>query len=335
MNKAIVLSGCQPSGQLTIGNYMGALRQWVDMQDDNDCMYMLVDLHAITVRQDPKALYEACLDGLALYLACGIDPAKSTIFMQSHVPEHAQLAWIMNCYTQMGELNRMTQFKDKSAKNVSNINVGLYSYPDLMAADILLYQASKVPVGEDQKQHLELTRDIATRFNNVHGDVFTIPDPYIPEFGARVMSLQDPTKKMSKSDDNPNNFVGLLEEPKKIAKKIKRAVTDSDEQARIYFDVAEKPGVSNLLSLLSCATGNSVESLIPQYEDKMYGHLKGDVADAVVALLEPIQQKYHQLRSDRSELDRVMGEGAQKASARAAITLAKVYDAVGFVARPK
>ncbi|WP_026376900.1 tryptophan--tRNA ligase [Aestuariibacter salexigens] len=330
----IVLSGCQPSGQLTIGNYMGALRQWVNMQQDHDCLYMLVDLHAITVRQDPKALYEACLDGLALYLACGIDPQKSTIFVQSHVPEHAQLAWILNCYTQMGELNRMTQFKDKSAKNVSNINVGLYGYPVLQAADILLYQANHVPVGEDQKQHLELTRDIATRFNNLYGDVFTIPDPYIPEFGARIMSLQDPAKKMSKSDDNPNNFVGLLEDPKKIAKKIKRAVTDSDEQARIYFDTEEKPGVSNLLTLLSCATGKSVESLIPDYEDKMYGHLKGDVADAVVALLEPIQQRYQQLRHDRPTLDQIMRDGADKASQRAAKTLANAYQALGFVAKP-
>ena len=334
MTKPIVLSGCQPSGQLTIGNYMGALRQWVNMQADHDCLYMLVDLHAITVRQDPKAVYEACLDGLALYIACGIDPNKSTIFLQSHVPEHAQLAWILNCYTQMGELNRMTQFKDKSAKNITNINVGLFSYPTLMAADILLYQANQVPVGDDQKQHLELTRDVATRFNNIYGDIFTIPDPYIPEFGARVMSLQEPTKKMSKSDDNANNFVGLLEDPKKITKKIKRAVTDSDEQARIYFDTQEKPGVSNLLSLLSCATNTSVESLIPGYEDKMYGHLKTDVADAVVALLEPIQARFHQLRDDRSELDRIMRQGAEKASAKAAITLAKVYEAVGFIAKP-
>jgi tryptophanyl-tRNA synthetase len=334
MTKPIVLSGCQPSGQLTIGNYMGALRQWVNMQDDHDCLYMLVDLHAITVRQDPKALHQACLDGLALYIACGIDPAKSTVFMQSHVPEHAQLAWLMNCYTQMGELNRMTQFKDKSAKNVSNINAGLYSYPVLMAADILLYQANQVPVGDDQKQHLELARDIATRFNNVYGKTFSIPDPFIPEFGARVMSLQDPTKKMSKSDDNVNNFVGLLEDPKKIAKKIKRAVTDSDEQARIYFDTAEKPGVSNLLSLLSCATNTSIESLIPSYEDKMYGHLKSDVADAVVALIEPIQKKYHALRDDQTELNKIMHVGAEKASQRAAVTLAKAYEAVGFVKRP-
>lgn len=313
---------------------MGALRQWVDMQQDHDCLYMLVDLHAITVRQDPKALYEACLDGLALYIACGVDPQRSTVFVQSHVPEHAQLSWVMNCYTQMGELNRMTQFKDKSAKNVSNINVGLYSYPVLQAADILLYQANRVPVGEDQKQHLELTRDVATRFNNLYGEVFTLPDPYIPEFGARIMSLQDPNKKMSKSDDNPNNFVGLLEEPKKVAKKIKRAVTDSDEQARIYFDTEEKAGVSNLLTLLSCATGKTIESLVPEYEDKMYGHLKTDVADAVVALLEPIQARFQALRGDRAQLDAIMRDGAEKASARASKTLAAAYEAVGFIARP-
>jgi tryptophanyl-tRNA synthetase len=334
MTKPIVLSGCQPSGQLTIGNYMGALRQWAKMQDDHDCLYMLVDMHAITVRQDPKALYEACLDGLALYVACGIDPAKSTLFMQSHVPQHAQLAWLMNCYTQMGELNRMTQFKDKSAKNITNINVGLYTYPDLMAADVLLYQADRVPVGEDQKQHLELTRDIATRFNNIYGDTFTIPEPHIPEFGARIMSLQEPSKKMSKSDDNGNNFVGLLEDPKKIAKKIKRAMTDSDERARIYFDVKEKPGVSNLLSLLSGATNTPIETLVPAYENKMYGHLKSDVADAVVALIEPIQQKYKSLRDDRTELDKIMRDGANKASERAAVTLAKAYAAVGFIPRP-
>ncbi len=315
-----------------MGNYMGALRQWVDMQDENDCLYMIVDLHAITVRQEPEALNKACLDGLALYLACGIDPEKSSIFMQSHVPEHAQLSWVLNCYTQMGELNRMTQFKDKSLKNASNINVGLYSYPVLQAADILVYQANKVPVGEDQKQHLELTRDIATRFNNLYGDVFTIPDPFIPESGARVMSLQDPMKKMSKSDDNPNNVIGLLEDPKKLTKKIKRAVTDSDEQARIYFDVAEKPGVSNLLSLLSCTTGESVASLVPKYEDKMYGHLKGDVAEAVVNMLTPIQAEYARIRADNAYLHDVLRASAIKAREKASVTLAKTYKALGFVA---
>lgn len=333
MSKPVVLSGCQPSGQLTIGNYMGALRQWVGMQDTHDCKFMLVDLHAITVPQNPQVLREATLNGLALYVACGLDPQRSTLFLQSHVPEHSQLAWILNCYTQMGELNRMTQFKDKSAKSEASINAGLFTYPVLMAADILIYNANQVPVGNDQKQHLELARDIATRINNMYGDTFVVPDPFIPEHGARIMSLQDPTKKMSKSDENPNNFIGLLEDPKKIAKKIKRAVTDSDEQARIYFDVQEKPGVSNLLTLLSGATGKSIEALVPEYEGKMYGHLKGDVADAVVALLEPIQQRYHELREDRAALDKIMHEGADKAREAAADTLAKVYDTLGFVGR--
>ncbi|MEX1220686.1 MAG: tryptophan--tRNA ligase [Idiomarina sp.] len=334
MTKPIVLSGCQPSGQLSIGNYIGALRQWVSMQDSHDCRFMLVDLHAITVRQDPQELRTATLDGLALYLACGLDPQRSVVFVQSHVPEHAQLAWVLNCYTQMGELNRMTQFKDKSERHASNINAGLFSYPALMAADILLYQANQVPVGNDQKQHLELSRDIATRFNNLYGDVFQVPDPFIPEVGARVMSLQEPTKKMSKSDENPNNFIGLLEDPKKITKKIKRAVTDSDEQARIYFDPEEKAGVSNLLSILSCATGRSIADLVPDYEGKMYGHLKGDVADAVVTMLEPIQRDYQELRNDRDLLNGIMKQGAEQASALAAKTLARVYDVIGLVPRP-
>jgi len=334
MTKPIVLSGCQPSGELTIGNYLGALKQWVNMQDDHNCHYMLVDQHAITVRPDPAALRKATLDGLALYLACGVDPQKSTIFIQSHVPEHAQLSWVLNCYTQMGELNRMTQYKDKAQKSELNMNSGLFTYPVLMAADILLYRADRVPVGDDQKQHLELARDIATRFNNLYGDVFVVPDPFIPEHGARIMSLQDPLKKMSKSDDNANNFIGLLEDTKKITKKIKRAVTDSDEQARIYFDVAEKPGVSNLLSLLSCVTGKTIADLVPEYEDKMYGHLKGDVAEAVVAMLEPIQARYHQYRDDQAFMEQVMREGAEKASERASQVLAKVYDAIGFIAKP-
>ena len=334
MTKPIVLSGCQPSGDLTIGNYFGALKQWVSMQDSHDCHYMLVDQHAITVRPEPEALRKATLDGLALYLACGVDPDKSTIFIQSHVPEHAQLSWVLNCYTQMGELNRMTQYKDKSQKSEANMNSGLFTYPVLMAADILLYKADSVPVGDDQKQHLELARDIATRFNNIYGDVFTVPNPFIPEFGARVMSLQEPTKKMSKSDTNPSNFIGLLEEPKKLTKKIKRAVTDSDEQANIYFDVAEKPGVSNLLSLLSCCTGQTIESLLPHYQDKMYGHLKADVAEAVVSLLEPIQAKYHAYRNDQVFLNDVMRNGAEKASVRARQIISSVYDAIGFIAKP-
>jgi tryptophanyl-tRNA synthetase len=333
-SKPIVLSGCQPSGELTIGNYLGALKQWVDMQSTHECYYMLVDQHAITVRPKAEDLRNATLDGLALYLACGVDPEQSTIFIQSHVPEHAQLSWILSCYTQMGELNRMTQYKDKSQKSEANMNSGLFTYPVLMAADILLYGANKVPVGDDQKQHLELARDIATRFNNLHGDIFKVPEPFIPEHGARVMSLLEPTKKMSKSDTNPGNFIGLLEEPKKIAKKIKRAVTDSDEQANIYFDINEKPGVSNLLSLLSCAAGKPVAELVPDYEDKMYGHLKGDVANAVVELLEPIQAKFHEYRQDQAFLEEVMRKGAEKASMRASKVLAKVYEAVGFIPRP-
>ncbi len=334
MTKPVVLSGIQPSGSMTIGNYIGAINQWLNMQQESDCHFMLADLHAVTVRQDPKGLRERVLEGLAMYIACGLDPEKSTIFVQSQVPEHAQLGWLLNCYTQMGELNRMTQFKDKSTKYASNINVGLYGYPVLQAADILLYQADKVPVGEDQKQHLELTRDIATRFNNLYGDVFKVPDPYIPEVGARVMSLQDPLKKMSKSDENPKAYIQLLDEPKKIAKKLKSAVTDSDEQARIYFNPQEKPGVSNLLTLLSVATKRSVADLVPEYEDKMYGHLKKDTADAVVAMIEPIQARYHALREDEAELNRIMRIGADKASEQAAVTLAKAYDAVGFIAKP-
>ncbi|MFT5162221.1 MAG: tryptophanyl-tRNA synthetase [Alteromonadaceae bacterium] len=334
MTKPVVLSGIQPSGGLTIGNYLGALKQWVSMQETHQCYYTLVDLHAITVRQDAAKLHAASLDSLALLLACGVEPKSNPTFMQSHVPQHSQLAWILNCYTQMGELNRMTQFKDKSQKNVTNINVGLYSYPVLMAADILLYAADDVPVGQDQKQHLELARDIATRFNNVYGETFKIPEPYIPKVGAKIMSLQDPTKKMSKSDDNVNNFIGLLEDPKKVAKKIKRAVTDSDEQARIYFDIEEKPGVSNLLTLLSCTTGKSIEALVPDYEGKMYGHLKGDVAEAVVEFITPLQTRFHQYREDMTLLNQVMKDGAEQASARAEKTLIKVHEAIGFVARP-
>jgi tryptophanyl-tRNA synthetase len=234
----------------------------------------------------------------------------------------------------MGELNRMTQYKDKSQKSEANMNSGLFTYPVLMAADILLYGANRVPVGDDQKQHLELARDIATRFNNLYGNIFNVPEPFIPEQGARVMSLLEPTKKMSKSDTNPGNFIGLLEDPKKISKKIKRAVTDSDEQANIYFNLEEKPGVSNLLSLLSCATGKSIDDLVPNYEDKMYGHLKGDVANAVVELLAPIQTKFHQYRADQDFLNEVMRKGAEKASLRASKVLSKVYEAIGFIPRP-
>ncbi|MCD1126127.1 tryptophan--tRNA ligase [Jinshanibacter sp. LJY008] len=334
MSKPIVFSGAQPSGELTIGNYMGALRQWVQMQDEYDCIYCIVDLHAITVRQDPEKLRKATLDTLALYLACGIDPKKSTIFIQSHVPEHVQLSWVLNCYTYFGELSRMTQFKDKSSRYAENINAGLFDYPVLMAADILLYQTNQVPVGEDQKQHLELSRDVAQRFNALYGDVFKIPQPFIPKSGARVMSLLEPTKKMSKSDENRNNVIGLLEDPKSVMKKLKRAVTDSDEPPVVRYDIENKAGVSNLLDILSGVTGKSIATLEQEFEGKMYGHLKTEVADAVGNMLTELQERYYRFRNDEAFLQQVMREGAAKASARAKETMEKVNQAVGFVAMP-
>ncbi|MFV0550010.1 MAG: tryptophan--tRNA ligase [Limnobaculum xujianqingii] len=332
MSKPIVFSGAQPSGELTIGNYMGALRQWVQMQDEYDCVYCIVDLHAITVRQDPEKLRKATLDTLALYLACGIDPKKSTIFIQSHVPEHVQLSWVLNCYTYFGELSRMTQFKDKSSRYAENINAGLFDYPVLMAADILLYQTNQVPVGEDQKQHLELSRDVAQRFNALYGDVFKIPQPFIPKSGARVMSLLEPTKKMSKSDENRNNVIGLLEDPKSVMKKLKRAVTDSDEPPVVRYDIENKAGVSNLLDILSGVTGKSIATLEQEFEGKMYGHLKTEVAEAVANMLTELQERYHRFRNDEAFLQQVMREGAAKASAQAKKTMEKVNQAVGFVA---
>lgn len=334
MSKPIVFSGAQPSGELSIGNYMGALRQWVHMQDEYDCVYCIVDLHAITVRQDPKKLHKATLDTLALYLACGIDPKKSTIFVQSHVPEHVQLSWVLNCYTYFGELSRMTQFKDKSARYAENINAGLFDYPVLMAADILLYQTAQVPVGEDQKQHLELSRDVAQRFNALYGDIFKVPEPFIPKSGARVMSLLEPTKKMSKSDENRNNVIGLLEDPKSVTKKLKRAMTDSDEPPVIRYDIVNKAGVSNLLDILSGVTGKSIATLEQEFEGKMYGHLKTEVAEAVAGMLTELQERYHSFRNDEAFLQQVMREGAAKASLKAKATMEKVNKAVGFVTLP-
>lgn len=330
-NKPTVFSGAQPSGELTIGNYLGALRQWVQLQESFDCIYCIVDLHAITVRQDPSALRKATLDTLALYLACGIDPKKSTIFVQSHVPAHAELAWLLNCYTYFGELSRMTQFKDKSQRYEENINAGLFSYPVLMAADILLYQTHQVPVGEDQKQHLELSRDIAQRFNGLYGEIFKVPEPFIPKSGARVMSLLEPTKKMSKSDDNRNNIIGLLEDPKSVEKKLKRAVTDSEDPPVIRYDIANKAGVSNLLDILSGVTGRTIPELETHFEGKMYGHLKGEVAEAVVAMLTTLQEKYHHYRNDEQLLNQIMQEGAAKANQRANHTLNQVKAALGLI----
>ena len=333
MSKPIVFSGVQPSGELTIGNYLGALRNWVKMQDDYDCLFCIVDLHAITVRQDPQALHKASLDVLALYLACGIDPEKSTIFIQSHVPEHTQLAWILNCYTYFGEMSRMTQFKDKSARYEENVNVGLFTYPVLMAADILLYQANQVPVGDDQKQHLEITRDIANRFNALYGKkdvegnvvepVFAIPEVFIAKAGARVMSLLEPTKKMSKSDDNRNNVITLLEDPKSVVKKIKRAMTDGDEPPVVKYDPQNKAGVSNLLDILSAVSGKTIAELEAEFEGKMYGHLKTEVAEQVSGLLSELQARYHHYRQDETLLEKIFREGAEKARARAKKPLMK------------
>ena len=331
MSKPIVFSGAQPSGELTLGNYLGALKNWVSLQNEYDCVYCIVNQHAITVRQDPNKLRKATLDTLALYLACGIDPQKSTIFVQSQVPAHAELGWALNCYTYFGELSRMTQFKDKSSRHSENINAGLFDYPVLMAADILLYQANLVPVGDDQKQHLELSRDIAMRFNALYGDIFTVPEPFIAKVGARVMSLQDPTKKMSKSDENRNNVIGLLEDPKDVEKKIKRAITDSDEPPVVHYDLKNKAGVSNLLDILTGITGKSIAELEKTFEGKMYGHLKTEVANQVIDMLTGLQTKYHQYRDDEDYLLSIMQEGAQKARAKAEPTLKKVYDAIGFV----
>lgn len=329
VHRPTVLSGIQPSGHLTLGNYIGALKNWIGLQQDYDCYYTLVDLHTITVRQDPAELRERCYEFLALYMACGLDPQRSVLFVQSHVAAHARLSWVLNCYTQMGELNRMTQFKDKSAKHTDNINAGLYSYPVLMAADILLYGAEQVPVGDDQKQHLELTRDIALRFNNLYGDVFTVPEPLIPTVGARIMGLQEPTAKMSKSDKAETNAIYLLDPPDRITRKIKRAVTDSDGEVR--FDRDAKPGVANLMTILSAITGDSFEQIEQQFAGQGYGAFKGAVADAVVGTLEPLQQRYEAIRADRAGLQAILADGARRAAQRADTVLSRVHEAVGFI----
>ncbi|AFP85430.1 tryptophanyl-tRNA synthetase [secondary endosymbiont of Heteropsylla cubana] len=331
MSHPIVFSGMQPSGKLTIGNYIGALRQWVKIQDEYNCFYSIVDLHAITAYQIPNKLSQATLDTTAIYLACGIDPSKSVVFVQSHVPEHTQLSWLLNCYTYVSELNRMTQFKYKSACHTANINAGLFDYPVLMAADILLYQTNQVPVGEDQKQHLELSQDIAKRFNSLYGNIFTIPQPCIPTSGARIMSLLDPLKKMSKSDNNSNNLILLLEERKSIFKKIKQAVTDSDVPAIVQYDPVAKPGISNLLNILSGITGSSVERLEQEFAGKMYYYLKSVVADTLWEMLSGLQARYYIFRDDEAYLRNILQDGAEKARVKASITLKKVYEVIGFI----
>ncbi|NLY44181.1 MAG: tryptophan--tRNA ligase [Clostridiaceae bacterium] len=328
--KKVIFSGIQPSGHLTLGNYIGALRNWVKLQYEYHCCFAVVDLHAITVRQDPKELRERCMKFLVQYLACGIDPKENLIFFQSHVHTHAELAWILNCYTYMGELSRMTQFKDKAAKHADNVNAGLFDYPVLMAADILLYQTDLVPVGVDQKQHLEITRDIAMRFNRLYGETFKIPEPYIPEVGAKIMSLQDPTKKMSKSDENPNAYIALLDSPDVIMKKIKRAVTDSGNEIK-YAE--GKDGVNNLLSIYSSLTGEKISEIEERFAGKGYGEFKKEVAEVVIESLRPIQQKYQDYMNNPDYVREVYTTSAEKALAISSRTLNKVYEKIGFVAR--
>lgn len=325
--KKRIFSGMQPSGMITLGNYLGALKNWTNLQDDYDCLYCIVDMHAITVRQDPAKLRKQCRDLLTQYLAVGLDPDKNTIYYQSHVSQHAELGWILNCFTYMGELNRMTQFKDKSAKHADNINAGLYTYPVLMASDILLYQTDLVPVGEDQRQHLELTRDIAGRFNSIYGDVFHIPEAYIGKAGAKVMALQDPTKKMSKSDENKNNTILLTDEPAVILNKVKRAVTDSDTEIRYGED---KPGISNLLNIYCACTGSTIAQAEQEFSGAGYGTFKTRVGEAVVAELEPVQKRVKDLEKNKDYLDEVIKKGAERAGKLAARTLTKVQKKVGF-----
>jgi tryptophanyl-tRNA synthetase len=329
MKKPVMLSAVQPSNNLTLGTYLGAIRNWVELQHQYECIFFAVDMHAITVRQDPKELRRWTYEAIATYIACGIDPEKSTLFVQSHVPAHAELAWALTCFTYMGELNRMTQFKDKSSKQGQNIPAGLFTYPVLMASDILLYQTNKVPVGEDQKQHVELTRDIAGRMNNLFGeDLFTMPEPYIPPVGARIMSLQDPTAKMSKSDPDLNATIFLNDSDDVIRKKLKRAVTDSGTE--ITLDDA-KPGIKNMITIQAAITGKKPEEIVASYAGKMYGHLKVDTGDIVASAVGPIRERVREILADPAYLDGILKRGADRARERAEPTLRKVYDRVGFI----
>jgi tryptophanyl-tRNA synthetase len=326
--KPIILSGITPSGLLTLGHFTGALKNWTELQDAYDCYYMIADLHAITVRQTPADLRRRTLDAAAMFIAAGVDVEKSTLFIQSHVSEHAELAWALNTFTGMGECSRMTQFKDKSAKHSENVNVGLFTYPVLMAADILLYQANLVPIGEDQKQHLELSRNLAQRFNFNYSDTFTIPEPYISKIGARIMSLQDPTKKMSKSDANDKSTIFLTDKDDVLKSKIKRAVTDSGSEVK-YTD--GKTGISNLISIYSVVTGKTFSEIELEFQGKGYGEFKVACADAVAAFLAPIRDKYEHIRKDEKLLKEILGAGAEKARYQARKTLRKVYKKIGFV----
>ena len=324
----LIYSAIQPSGMLTLGNYLGALRNWVRLQEEYDCIYTVADLHAITVRQQTAAFRKQILETYALLIAVGVDPEKSLLFIQSHVAAHSQLSWILSCYTQFGELSRMTQFKDKSAKHADNVNAGLFTYPSLMAADILLYKADLVPVGADQKQHLEITRDIAARFNNIYGDVFTIPDGFIPKVGARVMSLQEPTKKMSKSDENVNAWVAILDKPEDIMRKFKRAVTDSE--AEVAFRDG-KDGVNNLMGIYSAVTGKSLEKITEEFAGKGYGDFKSAVGEAVVEELRPVRERFDELMKSRDFLTETWRKGAENAEKLANRTLSKVMKKIGFI----
>ena len=328
--KKTILSGSTVTGDLTLGNYIGAINNWKQLQDQYDCLYFLADLHALTVFQDPKVLRERTYSFFAQYLALGLDPHKNIIFAQSHVHQHTELSWILTCLTPMGYLNRMTQFKEKSEKHVKNINAGLYTYPILMAADILLYQADLVPVGEDQRQHLELCRDIVGFFENRYGPgVFKMPEAYVGKMGARIMSLQDPDKKMSKSDENDKNYVSIIDDAKKIEKKIKTATTDSGTE--IKYDPENKAGLSNLMTIYSVLGGKTMDQLEQDYAGKMYGHLKVDLADLVVETLKPVKEKYDDLMKNKDYLDELLKSGAQRAQQRAKVTLDQVYQTVGLL----
>lgn len=327
--KKIIFSGIQPSASsITLGNYLGALKNWINLQDEYNCIYAMMDMHTITVRQVPAELRKNTVSLLAQYIACGLDEKKNLMFIQSHVPAHAELCWILNCYTQMGELSRMTQFKDKAAKHRDNINAGLFDYPVLMAADILLYQADLVPVGADQKQHLEITRDIAARFNSIYGDVFTIPDAYIGKESARIMSLQTPAAKMSKSDPNPNGCIFLLDDIDTVVRKIKRAVTDSEAEVK-YAE--GKDGVNNLLNIYSSVTGKTIDEAVDEFKGCGYGDFKAAVAEATAEALRPIHEKYNDLMKNKDYLESIYRKGAETANAVSRRTLSKVKKKVGFV----